>query len=454
MEHSSFLSDIEISNEYEDLICYGFDASIAESGLPWGVAWPKSAEEVSRIVTYASDQGLKIVPRGAGTGMAGASVPHLADSIIMSFEKMRKVVGINADNMTVTVEPGVVNSRLQRELERLDLFYPPDPASLSICTLGGNVATNAGGPCAVKYGVTRDYVLELEAVLPDGSIVTLGGKTYKRVVGYDLKQLLIGTEGTLAAITKITMKVLPQPEDVITLLVQFNDLYAAGEAVSKIISSKVIPRTMEFIDSSAINAIEQYKPTGLPSGIEALLLVELDGYPATIQKEAEKVVQVCRTLGGETAVAGDKPAREKLWEARRAISPALYHLKPFKISEDIVVPRDQIPTTLTKLRALSRENDIPIVCFGHAGDGNIHVNIMVDNNDEEEESRGRSLIRKIFELTLSLGGSLSGEHGIGLAKLPYIDMEIKEREMRLMKEIKRLIDPKNIMNPGKIFGAC
>jgi len=454
MKNSDCLKGIEISNEYEDLICYGFDASIADSGLPWGVAWPKSADEVSRIVAYASDQGLRIVPRGAGTGMAGASVPHLADSIILSFEKMRKVIEINPDNMTVTLEPGMINSRLQRELQRLDLFYPPDPASLSICTLGGNVATNAGGPCAVKYGVTRDYVLELEAVLPDGSIVTLGGKTYKRVVGYDLKQLLIGAEGTLAAITKITMKVLPLPEDVITLLVQFNDLSAAGEAVSKIISAKVIPRTMEFIDGSAIKALEQYKPTGLPSGTAALLLVELDGHPATIQKEAEKVVQVCRALGGETAVAGDKAARDKLWEARRAISPALYHLKPFKINEDIVVPRDQIAATLTSLRALSLENDIPIVCFGHAGDGNIHVNIMVDNADKEEYARGLGLIKKIFELVLSLGGSLSGEHGIGIAKLPYIDMEIKEREMRLMKDVKRLIDPKNIMNPGKIFGAC
>ena len=454
MRKSDSLAGIEISNEYEDLICYGFDASIAECGLPWGVAWPKSADEVSRIVTHAAAHGLKIVPRGAGSGMAGASVPHLADSIILSFEKMRKVLEINADNMTVTLEPGVVNSRLQRELERLDLLYPPDPASLSICTLGGNVATNAGGPCAVKYGVTRDYVLELEAVLPDGSIVTLGGKTYKRVVGYDLKQLLIGAEGTLAAITKITMKVLPLPEDVITLLVQFHDLAAAGEAVSKIISAKVIPRTMEFIDGSAIKAVEQYKPTGLPSGTAALLLVELDGHQATIQKEAEKVVQVCRALGGETAVAGDKPSRDKLWEARRAISPALYHLRPFKINEDIVVPRDRIAVALTGLRALSLESNIPIVCFGHAGDGNIHVNIMVDNADKEEYARGRALIKKIFGLALSLGGSLSGEHGIGIAKLPYIGMEIKEREMRLMKDVKRLIDPQNIMNPGKIFGAC
>lgn len=452
MKNIAHISGVEISNEYEDLICYGFDASIVDEGLPWAVAWPKNAEDVVKIVKYADEQDLKIIPRGAGTGMAGASVPHLGESIVLSFEKMRKIIDINTGNMTATVEPGTVNGRLQRELEHLGFFYPPDPASLSVCTIGGNVATNAGGPRAVKYGVTRDYVLELEAVLPDGSLVTLGGRTYKRVVGYDLKQLLIGAEGTLSAITKIRLKILPQPEDIITLLVQFRDLGAAGAAVSRIITSKIIPRTMEFLDRSAIQAIEQYRPIGLPSGLEALLLVELDGHPATIQKEAGKVVSVCRDLGGETSVAKDKLAREKLWEARRSISPALYHLKPNKINEDIVVPRDHIPLVLTKLRQLSEESGITIVSFGHAGDGNIHVNVMADKNNEEEYTRGHALIKKIFELTLSVGGSLSGEHGIGLAKLPYIGMEIKEREMRLMKDIKRLIDPKNMMNPGKIFG--
>jgi glycolate oxidase len=353
--------------------------------------------------------------------------------------------------MTATVEPGTVNGRLQRELEHQGFFYPPDPASLNVCTLGGNIATNAGGPRAIKYGVTRDYVLQLEAVLPDGSLVNLGGRTCKRVVGYDLKQLLIGAEGTLAVVTKILLKILPQPEDIVTLLVRFSDIEAAGNAVPRIITSRIIPRTLEFLDGSAIKVIEQYKPTGLPSGVEALLLIELDGHSATIQKEAEKVISICRDLGGETSVAADKLAREKLWEARRSISPALYHLKPNKINEDIVVPRDKIPFVLSGLRRLSEESGIIIVSFGHAGDGNIHVNIMADKNIAEEYSRGKALIKKIFELTLSVGGSISGEHGIGLAKLPYIEMEIKEREMKLMKDIKRLIDPQNIMNPGKIF---
>jgi glycolate oxidase len=453
MKNSAIIDGIELSNEYEDLICYGFDSSIVESGLPWGVAWPRSAEEVSRLVNYAAENGLKIIPRGAGTGMAGATVPRLPDSIIISFEKMRRILEVNTAAMSVTVEPGTVNSRLQRELDRSGLFYPPDPASLNICTIGGNVATNAGGPSAVKYGVTRDYVLELEAVLPDGSIVTLGGKSFKRVVGYDLKQLLIGSEGTLAVITKISLKIAPQPQEVITLLIRFNDLFSAGEAVSAITAAKVIPRTMEFIDSSAIRAVEQYKPTGLPADVEAMLLVELDGHPATIQKEAEKIVHACKPLGGETAVAEDKPARDKLWEARRAISPALYHIRPGKINEDIVVPRDRIAEVLTGIRSLSEQSEIPIVCFGHAGDGNIHVNIMADKRDEEEYSRGHALVRKLFELTLAAGGSLSGEHGIGLAKLPYLGMEIRQREIQLMRDVKALFDPLDIMNPGKIFGG-
>ncbi|HMK59766.1 MAG TPA: FAD-linked oxidase C-terminal domain-containing protein [Dissulfurispiraceae bacterium] len=451
MVNLSQISGIEISSEHEDLICYGFDSSIVDEGLPLAVAWPKDTGDVVKLVKYAADQNLKIVPRGAGTGMAGAAIPNRADSIIMSFEKMRKILEIDADNMTVLVEPGTVNGRLQRELEHHGLFYPPDPASLNICTIGGNVATNAGGPSAVKYGVTRDYVLELEAVLPDGSVVSLGGRTFKRVVGYDLKQLLIGAEGTLAVVTKIRLRILPRPEDIVTLLVKFNDIEAAGSAVPRIIASRVIPRTIEFLDRSAIQVIEQYKPTGIPTDVEALLLIEIDGHPAAIQKEADKVVSICRDLGGESSVAADSIAREKLWEARRSISPALYHLKPNKINEDIVVPRDKISFILGKLRQYSEESSIKIVSFGHAGDGNIHVNIMADKNNADEYSKGHALVKKIFENTLAAGGSISGEHGIGLAKLPYINMEIKEREMRLMQDIKQLIDPNNLMNPGKIL---
>lgn len=448
---NSPLSGIQISTDKEDLICYSFDASIAESVLPQSVAWPKNTDEVIRLVRYANENNFFIIPRGAGTGMAGASVPS-ENCIVLSFEKMRKILDIDTKNMTVVVEPGIVNGRLQKELELLGYFYPPDPASLNICTIGGNVATNAGGPRALKYGVTRDYVMEIEAVLSDGTVINAGGRTYKKAVGYDLKNLLIGSEGTLAISTRIRLKMLPIPEDIMTLLLLFKNLEASGTAVSKIISSKIIPRTMELMDKLAIEAIEHYRPTGLPTDIDALLLIELDGYPATIKKEAERIVDICNTLGGEAIVAEDDMARERLWEARRSISPALYRIKPTKINEDIVVPRDRIPSVLTDLKILSEESGIKIICFGHAGDGNIHVNVMVDRNNKEEYAKGFEIVKKIFEITLKLGGSISGEHGIGIAKAPYIGMEIKEKGLELMKGIKGIFDQKGVMNPGKIFG--
>ncbi len=451
MENVPSLSGIEISTEKADLLCYSYDSSYAEARLPDMVAWPRKTDEVARILKFANENGLSVVPRGAGTGMAGASIPAETRCIIISLEKMRKMLEVDTKNMTVVVEPGLINGKLQKEMEYLGYFYPPDPASMSTCTIGGNVATNAGGPRALKYGVTRNYVMGVEAVLSDGTVVHVGGKIYKRVVGYDLMDLLVGSEGTLTIFTKVMLRLLPMPEDIMTLLVLFRDLEASGNAVSRIISSKIIPRTMEFLDRSSLEAIERYKPTGLPTDIEALLLIELDGYPATIRKEAERVVDICSTLGGDAIVAEDDSARERLWEARRLISPALYQLKHDKINQDIVVPRDKIPSVLMALRKLSEESGVKIVNFGHAGDGNIHVNIMVDSRDGDEYTKGLALVKRVFEITLGLGGSISGEHGIGLLKAPYLDMELKNREIELMKGIKGIFDPKGMMNPGKIF---
>ncbi len=451
MRDASLIPGVQISTEKEDRVCYSFDSSNSEAVLPDAVAWPINTDQLIKIVKFADANDHSIIARGAGTGMAGASVPS-TNSIVISFEKMRKLLDVDTKNMTVTVEPGIINGKLQKELEYLGFFYPPDPASLNNCTIGGNVATNAGGPRAIKYGVTRDYVMGIEAVMPDGTLITTGGKTHKRAVGYDLRNLLIGSEGTLAMSTKIRLRMLPLPEDLMTLLVLFNSLDASGTAVSKIITSKIIPRTMELLDKSSIEAIESYKPIGLPTDVEALLLIELDGYPATIRKEAERVVDICKGLGGEVIVAEDSIAAERLWEARRAISPALYHIKPTKISEDIVVPRDKVPLMLMELRSISERSGIKIISFGHAGDGNLHVNIMVDRNDVEEYNRGLELVSKIFESTIKLGGSLSGEHGIGLTKAPYLGMEVKKRETELMKGIKAVFDPRGLMNPGKIFG--
>jgi glycolate oxidase len=322
---------------------------------------------------------------------------------------------------------------------------------MNFCTLGGNVAENAGGPRALKYGVTRDYVMEIEAVLPNGEVITTGIKTTKGVVGYDLTRLFTGSEGTLAVFTKIRLKVLPLPEEVITLLAIFRSLESSGDAVTKIISSKIIPRTLEFMDRNAIEAVENFKPIGLPRDAEAVLLIELDGQPSTITREAEKVIALCSKLGAEIKMAKDEFAKNNLWASRRALSPALYHIKPTKINEDIVVPRNKLTEMLRRLRTLSEKSGITIVNFGHAGDGNIHVNIMVDKADEDEYQRGLGLVEQIFRDTLELGGTISGEHGIGLTKAGYIDMELSERELKIMESIKKVFDPKKILNPGKIF---
>lgn len=443
------LRNIKISTAPEDLICYGFDASGIEIA-PSAIVWPDNTEDVVKVMKYAYEKGIPVVPRGAGTGMTAGAVPAKG-AIILSLEKMKKILDIDRENLSVTCEPGVINGRLQRELEWTGFFYPPDPASLNFCTIGGNVAENAGGPRAIKYGVTRDYIMEIEAVLPNGEIITAGVKTAKGVVGYDLARLLVGSEGTLAVFTKIRLKILPLPEDVVTLLAVFHDLEASGDAVSKIIASKIIPRTLEFMDHEAITAVEQYKPVGLPADAGAVLLIELDGYPSVITKEAEKIVDICQKLGAEIKIAEDEYARNNLWASRRAISPALYQIKPTKINEDIVVPRNRVTEMLRRLRNISEQSGVKIVNFGHAGDGNIHVNIMVDKADREEYEKGLSLVEKIFRETLSLGGTISGEHGVGLTKAGYIGMELSKKELEIMEAIKKVFDPKNILNPGKIF---
>jgi glycolate oxidase len=443
------LPDIKISTAPEDLICYGFDASGLEAS-PSAVIWPANTEEVVEVVRYAYERNIPLVPRGAGTGMTAGAVP-LKGAVILSFEKMNRILEIDSENLDVLCEPGLINGKLQRELKWMGLFYPPDPASMNFCTIGGNVAENAGGPRALKYGVTKDYVMEIESVLPNGRTITTGVKTSKGVVGYDLVSLLVGSEGTLSVFTKIRLKVLPLPEGVITLLAIFDNLESSGESVSKIISSKIIPRTLEFMDHETIRAVENFKPAGLPDDVEAVLLIELDGHPATITKEAERIVDICWNLGGKVEMAEDEDARDSLWAARRAVSPALYHINPTKINEDIVVPRNMIPEMLKRLKKLSQESGIKIVNFGHAGDGNIHVNIMVDRNNKEEYKKGMGLVEQIFKDTLSLGGTISGEHGIGLTKASYIGMEISRTELEIMESIKKVFDPKRILNPGKIF---
>jgi glycolate oxidase len=443
------LTGIQISSEPEDLLLYGFDAS-GLSGAPAMVAWPESTEHVVRLIKHASDKGMAIVPRGAGTGMTAGSVPT-SGSIAMSFERMARVLELNAADLNVLVEPGIINAHLQDTLALEGLFYPPDPASMKICTIGGNVAENAGGPRALKYGVTRDYVMEIEAVLPSGDVITTGVRTHKGVVGYDLTRLLVGSEGTLAVMTKIRLKVLPNSGDIKTLIAIFDSVESAGKAVAGITAAGIVPRTLEFMDRWSIEAVEDYKPAGLPKGATALLLIELDGHPAAIEDEATRVADVCVGLGAEVRTASDDAQREKLWDARRSISPALHGFGMRKISEDVVVPRSRLAEMLVFLDEISERSGVRIINFGHAGDGNIHVNIMASKTDEEHYKRAVGLVREMFTRVLELGGTISGEHGVGLTKAKYLDMEIKKRELDLMRGVKELFDPKGMLNPGKIF---
>ncbi len=438
-----------VLTEKEELFCYGFDSSSTE-GTPLAVVKPVNTQEVSEVAAFAHTTGTFIVPRGAGTGMTGGAVP-MKDVVVLSLEGMNRILEIDRHNMVAVVEPGVINGHLQEKLEEQGLFYPPDPASLKFCTIGGNVAENAGGPRAVKYGVTKDYILGLETVLPDGRVLMTGGKTHKGVVGYDLTRLLVGSEGTLGIITKIFLKVLPLPEEVITLLCTFTSMDDAANTVSAITLSSIIPRTLEIMDRESIAAVEKYKSFGLPQDAEALLLIEVDGRHEAVVKDAEQIAKMCTSCGGSVSIAEDMYSKQRLWEARRAISPALYKIKPSKINEDIVVPRGNIREMFKILRDIAEKYKITIANFGHAGDGNIHVNVMTDKSKPEEYQKALDSVKEIFEATLRLGGTISGEHGVGTTKKQYINMELADTNIEIMKALKNVFDPKGILNPGKIF---
>ena len=431
----------------EELVVYSYDATQREA-LPWAVARPASAEEVSKILVLANREQFPVVPRGAGTGMSGGSVP-VRGGLVLSFERMNHILEIDEDDLIAVVEPGVVTGDLQREVEARGLFYPPDPASHLFCTMGGNVAECAGGLRAVKYGVTKDYVLGLEIVLPTGEIMRNGARTAKSVAGYDLTKLMVGSEGTLGIATAIIVKLLPLPESVRTLSAFFSTVEGAALAASSIISNRILPRALEFVDRGALNAVEQYFKQDLSGGAAALLLVEVDGPPASTDRGIKRLEELM-TRAGATRVsrAESEPEREQIWKARRAISPALYTIKPKKVNEDIVVPRSKIPDILRAIGGIATRHDLLIVNFGHAGDGNIHTNIMVD---EVEAGKAEIAVKEIFEAVLSLGGSISGEHGIGLSKAAYLPMELGAEALDVMKKIKRTLDPNNILNPGKIF---
>jgi glycolate oxidase len=438
------------SRKKEDLVCYAYDAT-ARTYFPDAVCFPGNTKEVSAVLNLANSEGFFVIPRGSGSGMTGGSLA-VSGGVILVMARFNRILEIDKDNLIAHVEPGVVTGRFHRAVEREGLFYPPDPASSEFATLGGNMAECAGGPRAVKYGVTRDYVLGLEAVLPTGEIIHTGVQTSKGVVGYDLTRLLIGSEGTLGIITQMTLRLLPLPETVRAMTAVFDKIETAAETVSEVIRRGIIPRTIEFMDNASIRCVESRLKIGLPVEAEALLLIEVDGKVDETDVVIEQLKTVCMSLGAKNVkIAETKEEADNLWKARKSISPALFQFAPDKINEDIVVPRSKIPDMVRKINSLKEKTGLTMVTFGHAGDGNIHFNIMLDKKNKTELKKAEYAIDVLFDYTLELGGTISGEHGVGITKAAYIEKEIGSVELNLMKKIKKVFDPKGILNPGKIF---
>ncbi len=434
-----------------DLIAYSFDGTFEQS-LPDAVVLPESTEEVAAVVRVAAQHGIPIVPRGMASGLAGGAIPHRG-GIILSLTRMNRLLELDQENMTVTVEAGMVTADLQKMVESVRLFYPPDPSSIKQSTIGGNIACNAGGPRCLKYGVTGDYVLGLTVVLADGSVLKTGGKALKNVTGLNLTQLFVGSEGVLGIITEATLRLIARPSYASTALVYFSSLDDAACAIHAILIQGLVPATLELLDETAIECIEEAMHLGLPGDMEALLLIETDGNDVhAVQREIEAIAAICQQKGAarvEVARTGEE--RDRLWKARRSVSPSLARRAPNKLGEDITVPRSAIPVAIRRIKEISRRYGLPVVIFGHAGDGNLHPNILFDRRDQAQWAKVERMAEEIFKLALELGGTLSGEHGIGILKLPYMRQALGTLSLEVQWRIKEALDPHHILNPGKVL---
>jgi glycolate oxidase len=419
------------------LIAYGTDGTKRSAPADL-VVIPADAQQIAAIARLCNDHRIPLVPRGAGTGYSGGAVP-IRGGIVLSLERLNRILEIDGRDLVAVVEPCVVTGALQEAVERVGLFYPPDPASLAESSLGGNIAENAGGPRGFKYGTTRNYILGLEAVLPTGEIIRTGGRTVKNVAGYDLTSLIVGSEGTLAIVTKAILRLVPRPRASATLRASFADVSAAAAGVDALLRARVVPASIELIDGSCLAS------TG------AMLLIEVDGQPDAVEQEAARVESACTEANALSVVrARTEAEREELWRVRRELSPMLRQIAPVKVNNDIVVPRGRIPELFDFLGRLARDHDVRIPSFGHAGDGNIHVNIMVEDT-EAARARATAAERELFREVIRLNGAITGEHGIGFVKAPFLRLQLSEDEIALMRRVKAAFDPNNILNPGKIF---
>ena len=430
-----------------DCYAYAYDNS-RKIFPPEAVAFALNTEQVRDIILLCNQCGVPVTPRGRGTGTAGGSIPE-SGGLVLSLERMRNIIRVDPANRTIVAEPGVLNQEIQEAAKQHGFFWPPDPSSSAYCSIGGNLATCAAGPHAVKYGVTRDHVLGLKAVTGSGEIIKTGCATTKGVVGYDLTRLIIGSEGTLAVITEATLKLTPLPQAVGGITAHYADISHCARAIAAIMAQPHIPSALEFLDSAALDLIRGRHPGLLPENSRAMLMIEVDGGTAEIADSAEAIRKACQNDGLITAEATADPAG--LWAVRKALSPLLRDIAPKKINEDIVVPVSRLPELLQGLGELSRKYRVANVNFGHAGNGNIHVNLLINPDDPDEMRRGEACLDEVFDLVLKLGGTLSGEHGVGREKRAYVGREIDATTMALMKQIKRVFDPNGILNPGKLF---
>jgi glycolate oxidase len=442
----------KVSTSLVERKLYSYDATPIpiERALPSAVVFPTSQEDVQKLVKVCYEEEIPIFPRGAGSGLTGGAVPTLEKGVVVSFERMNKFQ-IDVDNATAVVEPGVITYEFQQEVERFGLFYPPDPSSFKYSTIGGNIAENAGGPRCLKYGVTREYVLGLIAVIKEGEVIKTGNPVIKDVAGYDITKLFVGSEGTLGLITSAVLKLIPKPKARGTALILFKNLEDVGRVVARIMTSGIFPSALEFMDRDAIRAVEEFKPVGLPKDVSALLLVEVDGSPQSVKEDIKAVEGLAKAMGLEVKVAEDEESAEKLWTARKSLGPALGNLRTGKINEDVVVPRVYLSEAIRDYRKVAEKYGLLMAIFGHIGDGNLHVNLLYDKKNKEEEERAERAVDEIFEITLRYNGSITGEHGVGLTKRKFLEYQFGPVGMEILRGIKKVFDPKNLFNPGKVI---
>lgn len=451
------LGNQNVLTELEERYVYALDATNKQNveNLPDVVVFVETTEQVQKIVKLAYENNIPIIPRAAGTNLVGACIVKKSDrggGIVMNFSKMNKILGVNAENLTATVQPGVVIGKLREEIEKLGLFYPPDPSNLAVSTIGGSIALSSGGPRTFKYGSTKDYVIDLKVILANGKIIKTGSNTAKNSTGYHLSQLFIGSEGTLGIIVEATLKLIPKPEGSKVILAYFDKISDAAKTVNLILENKLTPATLDIMDEKTLQTIEKFYPAGLLTDKDAALFIEVDGDLCSLDSQQQKVMDLCKKGGAaEIRFSNSEEEAQRIWTARRSAFGACAKLRPNVVAEDVVVPREKIVELVQGIREICAKNNLLVCIMGHIGDGNVHPNIPLDLRDEQDVKNYAMCKDEIHQLAIDLGGTLSGEHGIGCEKSKYMTNAIDDVTLEYMKKIKKLFDEKNILNPQKIF---